>query len=129
MSYNTLKNYHAIRVRYLGATNTKGARTKLVSGRFDRDVVTVARDYSSNSCLQDAYNWLVDHGFTVIGQATLDDNSDVLFVAEFEQLKEIAKLRLRTGMGANDTENKRRARQDDMRRILGQKLLPAGFGS
>ena len=101
MSYDTLKNYHAIRVRYLGATNTLGARVKLVSGRFDRDVVTVSRDYSSNSCLQDAHNWLVDHGFTVIGQATLDDNSsDVLFVAEFEQLKEVAKLRLHTGMGS-----------------------------
>tara|TARA_E500000305_G_C3891294_1_gene174327 strand:- start:20 stop:400 length:381 start_codon:yes stop_codon:yes gene_type:complete len=101
MSYDTLKNYHAIRVRYLGATNTLGARVKLVSGRFDRDVVTVSWDYSSNSCLQeDAYNWLVEHGFTVIGQATLDDNSDVLFVAEFEQLKEVAKLRLHTGMGS-----------------------------
>ena len=101
MSYDTLKNYHAIRVRYLGATNTLGARVKLVSGRFDRDVVTVLWDYSSNSCLQeDAYNWLVEHGFTVIGQATLDDNSDVLFVAEFEQLKEVAKLRLHTGMGS-----------------------------
>jgi hypothetical protein len=125
MSYDYLKNYHAIRVRYLGATNTLGARVKLVSGRFDRDAVTVDRDYESRDSLHDAYKWLVDHGFTVIGQAELDDNSGLLLVAEFEQLREIEKLRRRAGVGANGSKN--RDNHDAIRRELGRKLLPAGF--
>ncbi len=121
MSYDTLKNYHAIRVRYLGATNTLGARVKLVSGRFDRDAVTVERDYESRDSLHDAYKWLSDHLYTVVGQAELDDNGNVLFVEEFMPLREALVLRKKVYQASSNL--------DAIRRELGRKLLPAGFGS
>jgi hypothetical protein len=119
MSYDYLKNYHAIRVRYLKPNDRLGSRIKLISGRFARDYATVDRDYTTRDCLHDAYNWLTDHGYTVIGQATLDDNTDVLFVAEFEPLRE--------ALASPKTECQAYDNHDAMRRELGRKLLPTGF--
>ena len=42
-----MKNLQMIEIKYLGATNTKGARIKIIDTRFKASV-TVSRDYEDD---------------------------------------------------------------------------------
>lgn len=83
-----MKSLHLIEVKHLGATNTKGARIKLISHRFG-DSVTLDRDYSINNYEQ-ATHFLNACGVDVIAQAELR-NAMGLLVSDFRPLKEIIK--------------------------------------
>ena len=62
-----------------------------------------------------------DSLYTVVGHAELDDNGNVLFVEEFMPLREALVLRKKVYQASSNL--------DAIRRELGRKLLPAGFGS
>lgn len=65
---NYIQNVHIIKVKYLGATNTKGSRVKLTSEHFDESI-TFPFDYEKNSTNDMAIDWLQAHGHRVIAQA------------------------------------------------------------
>jgi hypothetical protein len=81
-----MKNYHAVMVKYLGATNTKGSRVKLTSDRFGQSVV-INYDYNMSDIADMAVVWLADHGFDVIGHAETK-NGYVIFSGTFKPLRE-----------------------------------------
>lgn len=77
-----MQNLHAIHIRYLGPTDTKGSRIKLTSKRFEQSV-TLNRDYATNP-LDQATEYLTAHGFSLVG--TTDDGA-IILTTTFEPLK------------------------------------------
>ena len=61
-----MNNYHLIEARYMGPTNTRGSRVKLVSDRF-KESVTIPYDYSFNNTREIAIDYLEKQGHNVIG--------------------------------------------------------------
>ena len=62
-----IENLHGIRVRYLPATNFRGSRFKMISLRFG-DSITMSYDYSRNSVMDMATDWLQLHNQDILGQ-------------------------------------------------------------
>lgn len=60
-----MNTIHTIEVKYLGATNFKGARVKMTSLRFN-DSKTISYSYSHNTSYEDAKDWLESEGFNVL---------------------------------------------------------------
>jgi hypothetical protein len=66
-----LKNYQLITVKYLGATNTRGSRVKMIDTRFENKSKTIPFDYSMNRIEDMACAYLTSIGFVVVGQCEL----------------------------------------------------------
>lgn len=77
-------NYHAIKLRYLGPTDQRGARVKLIDQRFGQSV-TLSRSYNEDAISQ-ARGYLVDLGYTIIGEAELENNESMFLVDEFVEI-------------------------------------------
>ncbi len=80
-----MKNVNVIKVKYLGATNTKGSRVKIVSDRFKSNV-TLGYDYKFNSALDIALDYLSKLGFDVIG-CNNDGDVGYIITSTFEDIK------------------------------------------
>lgn len=80
-----MKNYHLFTVKYLGATNNRGARIKITSERFEQSI-TLSRNYSVEATEQ-AINYLNDKGFNIVGRGNGSNQTDVLISEVFEPLK------------------------------------------
>ena len=80
-----MKNYHIIKVKYLGSTNFKGSRVKLTSDRFNQSV-TIPYNYEFNSSYDMAADWLLKHGFEVIGGGEVK-GIHIIITNTFEPLK------------------------------------------
>lgn len=80
-----MKNVNVIKVKYLGATNTRGSRVKIISDRF-KSSVTLGYNYEFNSALDIALDYLTKLGFDVIG---CNNDSDVGYIitSTFEDIK------------------------------------------
>lgn len=63
-----MKNYHVLKVAYLGPTNFKGSRVKITSERFEQSK-TISWNYSFNSSYDIAADWLKNNGFDLLGIA------------------------------------------------------------
>lgn len=63
-----LNNYHVLKISYLGATNTKGSRIKILSERFKESKV-IAYNYEFNNTCEGAEDYLSKNGFELIGKA------------------------------------------------------------
>lgn len=70
-----ITNYHILTVKYLGPTNSRGSRIKLISERFEQSH-TFAYDYSGNT-LEQAIRKAQELGFNVIGTG---EGKDVYFL-------------------------------------------------
>jgi hypothetical protein len=62
MGVKVMKNLHTITVKFLPATNARGCRVKLSSERFG-DSKTISYDYTFNSAVDIAENWLEKNGY------------------------------------------------------------------
>ena len=80
-----MKNVNVIKVKYLGATNTKGSRVKIVSDRF-KSSVTLGYNYEFNSALEIACDYLTKLGFDVIG-CNNDGDIGYIITSTFEDIK------------------------------------------
>lgn len=67
------KNFHLIEARYLGATNTRGSRIKLVSSRFEQSK-TIPYNYSFNNARDIAIDYLKQNGHNVVGSGEVNGN-------------------------------------------------------
>lgn len=65
-----MENLHLIRVRYIGPSNTKPSRVKLISDRFG-DSVTFSLGMHYRDSIEHAQAWLAEHGFNVVAQAEM----------------------------------------------------------
>lgn len=82
-----MENLHLIRVRYIGPSNTKPSRVKLISGRFGESV-TFALDQSYRDSVEHAQAWLADHGFGVVAQAEMGGRDHALLSDTFKPLRD-----------------------------------------
>ena len=55
-----------IEVKYHGATNTRGSRVSMYSGRF-KTRKTISFDYSLNHPVEMAEKYLLENGFEIVG--------------------------------------------------------------
>jgi hypothetical protein len=80
----TMKNYHIITVKRLGATNTKGARVKITSERFG-DTIILPRNYELDTIKDIAVDKLKDT-HDIVGSGETRDGY-VLISDTFEPLR------------------------------------------
>lgn len=72
-----INNYHILTVKYIGATNFTGSRVKIISERF-KESKTIGYDHDFNNSLEVAENWLINHGFNLIGHGEGKDHYYVI---------------------------------------------------
>ncbi len=80
-----LTNFHALTIKHLGPTNFKGSRIKITSDRFEQSI-TLDRDYSKSSWLNQAITFLTQNWFTLIWMAEMN-NQNILLSDTFKPLK------------------------------------------
>lgn len=80
-----IKNYHILKVTYLGATNTTGSRVKIASERFKQSRV-IPYNHEFNSTKDIAADWCAKNGFELIGAGEGKD-CYYLISTTFEPLK------------------------------------------
>jgi hypothetical protein len=72
------EHYLAFQVKYLGPTNYRGARVKLICSRLDWQK-TISYDYNFNRADSIAENWLQSNGAKIVGFAEIAEKT-VFFV-------------------------------------------------
>lgn len=79
------KNYHLLKVTYIGPTNYLGSRVKITSERFKQSK-TISYDYAFNNALDIAEDWLTKNGFEIVGHG---EGKDCYYVISntFEPLR------------------------------------------
>ena len=82
-----MNHFQLIEVRFLGPTNYKGARIKLIDHRFEQSK-TLSYDYSIGDTKDQAEKILKGAGYEIIGFSSSKD-SYFIFVDNFEPIKEI----------------------------------------
>lgn len=68
-------NTRVIKVRFLGPTDTRGSRVKLIEQRYNiTDSVTLSYDYRIANVLEQAVQYLKNIGINVLGYGSDNDN-------------------------------------------------------
>lgn len=80
-----LQNYHLIRIKYHGATNSRGSRVSMTSDRFSQRIY-IDYDYTMSSIKDMAARDLERKGFEIIGAGELK-NEYVLISTTFKPIK------------------------------------------
>lgn len=78
-----MQNFHAIHIKYMWPTDTKGSRIKLTSKRFEQSV-TLYRDSSILHAIDQAADYLTSKGFTLVGTC---EDGDIILTNTFEPIK------------------------------------------
>ena len=69
---NQVKNMRAIRVKFLGATNNKGSRIKLIEQMYSTtETITLSYDYAIGNGTEQAIKYLQNKGINLIGKSDL----------------------------------------------------------
>jgi len=72
MVYEKLRNYRAINVKFIGATNTLGARICIYEEHNQKRISKIfPYDYNYNSIGEQAFDILIANGFNVISKCAL----------------------------------------------------------
>lgn len=83
-----MKNYHLIRVKYLGPTDTRGSRIKISSYRFaEEGSVTLGYDHDIGDIAEQAEKYLTERGFEIVGRCEYSAGSHGLISTTFKELK------------------------------------------
>lgn len=64
----TTPNVHVLTIKYVGPTNYKPSRVKIISERFNNSI-TINYDHEFNDSCEIAENWLKKNGFNVLSHA------------------------------------------------------------
>lgn len=71
------QNFHILLVKYIGPTNYKPSRVKIISERFNKSV-TIDYNHDFNNTLDIAEDWAVKNGFNIVGHGELDKASVIV---------------------------------------------------
>lgn len=74
-----MKNFHAIRVRYIGPTNYSGSRISLKSWRYKQRKTLNGNGMQT---LEQAIQYLVDKGFNIVGYSDLEGTPDYIVLSD-----------------------------------------------
>lgn len=83
--YMHLTNFHALTIKHLWPTDFRGSRIKITSDRFEQSI-TLNRDYSKSSWLDQAIKFLTQNWFTLIWMAEMN-NQTIILSDTFKPLK------------------------------------------
>ena len=72
-----MKNHHVLKVKFLGATNTKGSRIRITSERFESSVI-IPLKFDEFASFDQAIDYLVSKEFNIIGNAEAADGMYVI---------------------------------------------------
>ena len=72
-----MKNLQLIEVKYLPVTNTLGARVKLIDHRL-QEVVTLDRDYTLNTNVDQAIKYLESKEMNILGQGYINGHDTII---------------------------------------------------
>lgn len=61
-----IKNYHILTIKYIGATDYKPSKVKIISERFEQSIL-IGYDHRFSNTLEIAEDWLQKNGFVLIG--------------------------------------------------------------
>lgn len=78
-----MQHFHILRVKYLGATNTRGSRVKITSDRF-KNSTTISYDHALNNIEDMAVSYLQKRGYHIVGIA-----EGYVITDTFKSLKEL----------------------------------------
>jgi len=78
-----IKNLRVFKIKYFGATNTKGSRIKIIDCRFNKSKM-VHRSYKYINGKDDAIEYLKGLNIPVLFCGELSDSEDVLLSDDFE---------------------------------------------
>ena len=78
-----IKNMQSMKIKFMGATNTKGSRIKITDERFEESV-TLCYDYKYNNGIEQAIEYLTNKGFNLIGRT-----EDRILTDTFKPLREV----------------------------------------
>ena len=78
-----IKNARVFKVKYFGATNTKGSRFKLVDLR-QKKAIWLYKDYKYNSGVEQCINYLKGLGIETLFKAEYDDKTDLIITNNWE---------------------------------------------
>ena len=67
-----MTNYHVLKIKFHGATNTSGSRIGITSERFDQRLI-IPYNYEYNSSYAGAEAYLIANGFNIIGMGVGKD--------------------------------------------------------
>lgn len=59
-------NAHLIRISYVSPTDSKPARVRLASQRFERNAVVIPYDHNYSNTFDLAEAWLKSHGYSIV---------------------------------------------------------------
>lgn len=79
-------NKHLVKVSFLGPTDYKGSRVKLTSMRFEKNSVTISKDYQFNSSIEQAVYWLEKNGYKPLFVGELPKGEYMVVCDEFNPL-------------------------------------------
>jgi hypothetical protein len=79
----TVQNFRLFSVKYIGATNTLGARIKITDERNGKNV-TMARNCAAPDCVAQAASWLQKNGIKILGYGEIIKGAGILITANFE---------------------------------------------
>lgn len=63
-----IPNYHVLKITYIGPTNNRPSRVKILSERFEQSK-TISYNHELRGTLEIAEKWLVENGFNLVGHA------------------------------------------------------------
>lgn len=78
-----MQHMKVYQVKFLGPTNFRGSRIKITDGRTGKSV-TLNRNYSYNSIMDQAIDYLKEQGVNVVGSAHTD-KMDILLSDNFNK--------------------------------------------
>ena len=84
MTEYNIKNMRAFKIKYLGATNTKVSRIKIIDCRFNKSK-TILRNYEHVSGKWDAVEYLTKLGIKIKFSAELNESEDIILTDNFEK--------------------------------------------
>ena len=84
IKYLGATNTKGSRIKYLGATNTKVSRIKIIDCRFNKSK-TILRNYEHVSGKWDAVEYLTKLGIKIKFSAELNESEDIILTDNFEK--------------------------------------------
>lgn len=79
-------NMHVFTVKYLGPTNSRGSRIKIISDRFNQSI-TESYSYEIGSVTRQAEAYLREKGYAITGTGESKDNACYIMSSTFKPLK------------------------------------------
>ena len=80
-----MEKMHVMKIKYVGPTDYKGSKVKITSEAY-KESISIAYNYSFNSDLDIAINYLQNKGFEIIGTGN-GKNEQYVISSIFKQLK------------------------------------------